>query len=73
MGNNILLFANLTVIHIAASTVYNYPVMYDFTGGSVRFRAVSIVLSNDNRPKPDETGGRVWSRPKQHGKKNGHL
>ena len=28
------------------------------TAGSVRFRAVSIVLNNDNRLEPDRTGGR---------------
>ena len=37
------------------------------TGGSVRFRAVSISLNNDNRPGPDVTGGQpaveFWSRP----------
>ena len=37
------------------------------TGGSVRFRAVSIVLNKDNRLEPDGTGGRptvrFWSRP----------
>ena len=27
------------------------------TGGSARFRPVSIVLNNDNRPEPDGTGG----------------
>ena len=27
------------------------------TGGSVRFRPVSIVLNNDNRPEPDGTAG----------------
>ena len=37
------------------------------TGGSVRFRPVSIVLNNDNRPEPDGTAGQpavgFWSRP----------
>ena len=37
------------------------------TGGSVRFRAVFIVLNNDNRPEPGGTGSRpavgFWSRP----------
>ena len=37
------------------------------TGGSVRFRLVSIVLNNDNRPEPDGTAGQpavgFWSRP----------
>ena len=27
------------------------------TGGSVRFRPVSIVLNKDNRPEPDGTAG----------------
>ena len=38
-----------------------------FTGGSVRFRPVSIVLNNDNRTEPDRTAGQpavgFWSRP----------
>ena len=37
------------------------------TGGSVRFRPVSFVLNNDNRPEPDGTAGQpavgFWSRP----------
>ena len=37
------------------------------TGGSFRFRPVSIVLNNDNRPEPDGTVGQpavgFWSRP----------
>ena len=37
------------------------------TSGSVRFRPVSIVLNNDNRPEPDGTAGQprvgFWSRP----------
>ena len=37
------------------------------TGGSVRFRPVSIVLNNDNRPEPDGTARQpaveFWSRP----------
>ena len=37
------------------------------TGGSVRFRPVSIVLNNNNRPEPDGTAGQpavgFWSRP----------
>ena len=27
------------------------------TGGSIRFRPVSIVLNDDNRPEPDGTAG----------------
>ena len=37
------------------------------TGGSVRFRPVSIVLNNDNRPEPNGTAGQpavgFWNRP----------
>ena len=37
------------------------------TGGSVRFRTVSFVLNNDNRPEPGRTAGQpavgFWSRP----------
>ena len=29
------------------------------TGGSVRFRPVSIVLSNENFPEPDGTAGQT--------------
>ena len=36
-------------------------------GGFVRFRPVSIVLNNDNRPEPKGTAGQpavgFWSRP----------
>ena len=37
------------------------------TGGSVRFRPVSVVLNNGNRPEPGRTAGqpvvRFWSHP----------
>ena len=61
--NQCLLVEHVEVATLGAASKPNRRL----TGGSARFRPVSIVLNNDNRPEPDGTAGQpavgFWSRP----------
>ena len=55
--------ADCRYIHLGTTSKSNRRL----TGDSVLFRAVSVVLNNDNRPEPDRTAGQLlvefWSCP----------